>query len=203
MHVMISTPVLLALLVAVISACNAQPDDRVPTDTTSRTATTQTPPPATERLPLLDSGAPALLPRDEADASFRSFRTTTLAALSARDTTYLYSILAADIKNSFGGDDSIAFEHVAVVTANAAVRDEASRAAMPIGRLSHSILKIEDWHNLGQSGAATDSTWARVRLPGGRSAWVRGLDVYSPVSWRAFFVRRNGRWILQLFVAGD
>jgi hypothetical protein len=249
MHVMISAPVLLVLLVAVVSACNAQPEDRVPADTTARAA----PPRATAQLPLVDSGAPTLPPSDEADASFRSFRTTTLAALSARDTAYLYSILAPDIKNSFGGDDSIAgfkriwrmaeggtevwdalsrvlrmggalqgdsafiapyvyafwpdsidaFEHVAVVAANAPVRDEPSQATPPTGRLSHSIVRIEDWQSLGESGVASDSTWARVRLPGGRSGWVRGLDVYSPVSWRAFFARRNGRWILQLFVAGD
>ena len=56
---------------------------------------------------MIDSGAPKLLPRDEANASFREFRTQLLAALSRRDTTFLYGIIAPEIKNSFGGDGGI------------------------------------------------------------------------------------------------
>jgi hypothetical protein len=56
---------------------------------------------------MVDSGAPKLLPRDEANESFREFRNNALRALASRDTTFLYGILAPEIKNSFGGDDSV------------------------------------------------------------------------------------------------
>jgi hypothetical protein len=42
-----------------------------------------------------------------------------------------------------------------------------------------------------------------VKLPDGRSAWLAGRDVYSPVGWRAFFEKRKGHWLMTLFVAGD
>ena len=55
----------------------------------------------------IDSGAPKLLPRDEADESFRRFRGDLLAALGRRDTTFLFGVLAPDIRNSFGDLDSV------------------------------------------------------------------------------------------------
>jgi hypothetical protein len=59
-------------------------------------------------LAAVDSGAPKLLPIDQADPSFRAFRDSLIAALARKDTTFLYGVLAQEIKNSFGGDDSIA-----------------------------------------------------------------------------------------------
>jgi hypothetical protein len=56
---------------------------------------------------MVDSGAPKLLPRDEASESFRRFRSDALRALASRDTTFLYAMLAPEIRNSFGGDDSV------------------------------------------------------------------------------------------------
>ncbi len=57
--------------------------------------------------PAIDSGAPRLLPRDEANESFRRFRTELVEALGRRDTTYLLSILAPEIRNSFGDNFGI------------------------------------------------------------------------------------------------
>jgi hypothetical protein len=62
-------------------------------------------------LPSLSAdSARKMMPLDESaqDTSFARFRTQLLQAIQRRDTTFLYSILAAEIKNSFGGDDSIA-----------------------------------------------------------------------------------------------
>lgn len=59
-------------------------------------------------LPAVDVGAPKLLPVDQADASFRAFRDSTLIALARKDTTFLYGILSPDIRTSFGADGGIA-----------------------------------------------------------------------------------------------
>ena len=58
----------------------------------------------------IPSQARKLYPVDDAvrDPSFFTFRSQLLQALQRRDTTYLYSVMAPQIKNSFGGDDSIA-----------------------------------------------------------------------------------------------
>ena len=50
----------------------------------------------------IDSGAPRLEPRDEANDSFREFRERTLTALARKDTAYLHGIVAPEIRTSFG-----------------------------------------------------------------------------------------------------
>lgn len=51
----------------------------------------------------IDSGAAQLALRDDANASFREFRERTLAALARKDTAYLHSIVAPEIRTNFGG----------------------------------------------------------------------------------------------------
>ena len=59
--------------------------------------------PAPESVSVpIDSAAPRLEPRDDATASFREFRERTLAALARKDTAYLHSIVAPEIRTSFG-----------------------------------------------------------------------------------------------------
>jgi hypothetical protein len=209
---------------------------------------------STPAVAELDSGAPKLEPRDEADASFREFRARTLEALARRDTTYLYGMLAPEIRNTFGDDDGIAgfrrvwhmdnpstsqvwtaltrvlnmggqqptdstftapyvhafwpdsidaFGFVAVTRTAALIHEGPGSDTPARGSASHSMLPIKTWQGLDESGVASDSTWAQVGLPGGATGWMRGVDVYSPVSWRAMFVKRGNRWSMIFFVAGD
>jgi hypothetical protein len=235
-----------AAFVVFVLGCGPAPNGRVVPDSAAVVVSEQL-------LPRVDSNAPKLLPIDQADASFRSFRDSALKALSRRDTSFLYSILTPDIKNSFGGDDSIAgfkriwrmdvpssgvwsalsrvlrmggklaadstfttpyvyafwpdtvdaFDYVAVTASDAPFHAQPNSGSTVMGTLSHAILKLEEWRNLDESGVATDTTWAHLALPDGGTGWVKGVDVYSPIGWRAFFVKRNGRWLMQLFVAGD
>jgi hypothetical protein len=80
--------------VASVVAC-APRDAGGGVDSTRDTATTAVSVP-------IDSGAITLDPRDDANASFKEFRERTLAALARRDTSYLYSIVAPEIRTSFG-----------------------------------------------------------------------------------------------------
>ena len=207
----------------------------------------------TVAVAAVDRGAPLLEPRDEANESFRLFRAEALRKLAARDTTYLYGMLAPEIRNSFGPDDSVshfkriwkmeesrpdvwmalirvltmggqqpadstftapyvyafwpdsidAFEHVAVVGNGVRVQESPGANGREVGRASNSILKFVEWQGMPESGVAADTTWVQVLLPNGTRGWIRGASVYSPVSWRAMFARRDGRWRMLLFVAGD
>ena len=103
---------------------------------------------------------------------------------------------------AFWPDSIDAFGHVAVVD-DAVVREQPDPAARALGTASNSILRFKDWKGLGQGGVAADSTWAQVQLPGGASGWIRGAEVYSPVSWRAMFIKRGDQWLMIFFVAGD
>jgi hypothetical protein len=210
---------------------------------------------ATNGAPVaaIDSGAPLLLPYDDANESFRAFRRQALDALARRDTTFLYSIVAPEIRTSFGsgggvadfkemwkaGDPSSgvwrtltrilqmggklssdtmftapyvfanwpdtldAFEHVAVTTVGAPVFAAPDTTSAVIGTATHSILRVQEWRGLTSIPSNTDSTWARVQLRTVQGGWMRGTDVYSSVGWRAAFLRREGRWIMIFFLAGD
>lgn len=197
-------------------------------------------------------GLPKLQPVDEADASFSAFRSEVLAALQRKDTTYLYRMLAPEIKNSFGGDDSIAgfkrmwqpsspesqvwdalsralsmggkladstfvfpyvyavwpdsidaFEHVAITGENVLAHEDSDEQSPAVATLNRDIVAVEGWHGLGDKGVPTRTSWVQIKLPSGNTAFVNGLSAYSPVSWRGFFQKRSGRWVLTLFVAGD
>ena len=204
-------------------------------------------------LANIDSGAPKLLPRDEASQSFREFRATLLAALARRDTAFLFGILAPVIKNSFGGDDGVdgfrriwemdnpatpvwtaltrvlsmggeqssdtifvapyvyafwpdsidAFEHVVATGASVKVHERPAADARVLGAVNHSILRLREWQGLAAAGVPADSTWANVELPGGVQGWINSRDVYSPVGWRAMFVRHSDHWVMIFLVAGD
>ena len=54
-----------------------------------------------------------------------------------------------------------------------------------------------------ESPVEPDTSWAGVLLPDGRTGWLRADDVHSPVGWRAIFERRDGRWMIVAFIAGD
>lgn len=202
---------------------------------------------------MVDSGAPVLRPRDEANESFQAFRSDALRALAQHDTAFLYRLIAPEIRNTFGGDDGVegfrriwkmdtpgtdvftalmrvltmggqqssdsqfvapyvyafwpdsldAFGHVAVTGDTVRVLEAPLANARVLGAASNSILKFKEWKGMPASGVASDTTWAQVQLPDGSTGWIRGASVYSPVSWRAFFVRRDNRWWMIFFVAGD
>ena len=45
--------------------------------------------------------------------------------------------------------------------------------------------------------------WRRVRLADGRSGYIEEGLLLTPVGYRAIFSRREGRWTLVAFIAGD
>lgn len=101
---MTTHPIRLALISLLTVACGvAEKPPVISADTGSLTP----PPAAPPAGPPVDSGATAFQPVDEADASFRAFRAQLLAALARQDTAFLLSVLAPEIKNTFGGMDSI------------------------------------------------------------------------------------------------
>jgi hypothetical protein len=193
--------------------------------------------------------APQLLPVDDAvrRPDFFSFRARLQVTVAERDVEGLMAIVAADIKNSFGGSDGAdafreawrpaerdsriwrelatvlalggtflddntfvapyvfsrwperydSFEHVALVAANVRIRDAAREDAPVLTSLSFAVLA------LARTKAPDNDAWTAVTLPGGRTGFVASQFARSPIAYRAFFTRRDGRWQLVTFVAGD
>jgi len=89
------------------------------------------------------------------------------------------------------------FEHVAVVAADVRIR-EAPRADAPVvATMSFAILPV------ARSTTGTSDEWTAVQLAPNRTGYVSSRLVRSPIGYRAFFTRENGRWMLSLFLAGD
>lgn len=59
-----------------------------------------------------------------------------------------------------------------------------------------------DWHLLTQLHDAGGG-WIRAALGDGRSGYVRTEEVRGPLDYRAHFRKREGRWQMTSFVAGD
>lgn len=211
--------------------------------------------PAASQIP---SQAHKLMPGDDAakDPSFFTFRSQLMQALLREDTTYLYSILAEDIKNSIGGADGIAgfkrtwgldradsasqsliwemltrvlslggrlrgdvfqapyisalwpeaidpFEFVAILGDKVSVRATPDADAPLVEALSFDIVGFKEWEGLGPKANVTANSWAQIELGDGRTGWVHGRFAYGPTGWRAYFVKRSGRWVLTQFAAGD
>ena len=240
-----------------LCACGGAPDadSPAPADSAAVDSTAPAAPEAPANLPSLSGdSARKFPPMDESaqDTSFTRFRSALLQAIQRKDTTFIYSILAPDIKNGFGGDDSIAgfrrqwhpdssetqlwstlerllrlgavrwgqgfaapyvfakwpqdvdaFENVAIVSDRAVVRAQPSDTAQALGTLSYDLVRVNEWKDFGENGATVPNTWVSIRLPGGRTGWVKGHDAYSGVGWRAAFEKRGGQWKIVYFLAGD
>jgi hypothetical protein len=86
------------------------------------------------------------------------------------------------------------FDHAVVVRPGATAHVTPNAGGQVLAKLSWDILPI-----VSDLGGA----WTEVRLPDGRPAFVRGSDLRSPIDYRAGFERRNGRWLMTMFIAGD
>jgi hypothetical protein len=45
--------------------------------------------------------------------------------------------------------------------------------------------------------------WLSVHLADGSTGYIDERYVRSPISYRAYFERMDGRWVLTMFIAGD
>jgi hypothetical protein len=95
------------------------------------------------------------------------------------------------------------FKHVAITGESVPGLGQPNPTSPPVVTLSNSILPLSGWQGRDENGNMGPNAYALVKLPDGRSVWVSAAHAYSPVGWRAFFEKRNGRWTMITFVAGD
>ncbi|MGZ8998844.1 MAG: SH3 domain-containing protein [Allosphingosinicella sp.] len=65
------------------------------------------------------------------------------------------------------------------------------------------VLANLDWDLVERVEWAGENPWWKVRLADGREGYVRGVDLRSPVDYRAGFERIDGRWQMTVFITGD
>lgn len=93
------------------------------------------------------------------------------------------------------GDEQDPFTTVLAVRPGAAMRSRPEAMSDAIATL--------DWDVLSLISETTPEGWLAVALADGRRGYVRGEDVRSPGDYRAYFARRDGRWRMTAFIAGD
>jgi hypothetical protein len=86
-----------------------------------------------------------------------------------------------------------AYTHAAVVSPNAELRKAPALAAPKLGLLQHDVV---------QTLGPPKNGWVEVRTEDRRSGWLQERDIRSPLDYRAFFERKQGRWKLTAFVNG-
>ncbi len=89
------------------------------------------------------------------------------------------------------------FEALIVIHASAPARAAPDPEAEPLVVLSFDVVRRE-W-----DPPATPDAWTAIRLADDRLAFIRSSSVRSPIDYRAFFERRDGRWRMTIFIAGD
>lgn len=98
-------------------------------------------------------------------------------------------------------DDLDAFEHMVVFGERVNLRDKPSLNSKVITQLSYNVVKVEESTLNGEGWVKGD--WYRVKTLGGKSGWISGDYVRSPIDHRAGFQKKNGQWKMVFFVAGD
>jgi len=89
------------------------------------------------------------------------------------------------------------FEHVAVVGDRVRIRTSPNAEADAAGVTSFEILPV------ARPTAETPEEWTAVALSPTKVGYIASHLVRSPIAYRAFFAKRDGRWQMLMFLAGD
>jgi hypothetical protein len=88
------------------------------------------------------------------------------------------------------------FEHVAVIGDRVVVRRAPRLDAAEVARVGFEVLRR------GRDDRAPEA-WTPVITPDGQPGYISSQYVRSPIDYRAFFTKKNGRWLMVMLLAGD
>lgn len=101
-----------------------------------------------------------------------------------------------------------AFESIVIVGKSVNVRAAPSTSSPVVGTVSNEVLRVDQAAQSGKPEAffkaiETNAGWKAVILPDGKRGYVSSRYAFSPIGYRAAFVKHNGQWQMTLFLAGD
>ena len=91
-------------------------------------------------------------------------------------------------------EDEDLFDKFVVISPAATLRSGPEPGSRPIGKLAWDVVKAVDQSR----GAQT-----KVRLQDGREGWLSSAELYNPAYYRMFLRKRDGKWVIAAFIAGD
>jgi hypothetical protein len=93
------------------------------------------------------------------------------------------------------------FEVGVIVGENVRVRATPQITASVIQNLSFDIVDVPDWQTAKARGEKRN--WVKIKLSDGQTGYVAEEFIRSPIDYRAVFEKKDGRWLMTAFIAGD
>jgi hypothetical protein len=93
--------------------------------------------------------------------------------------------------------------HAAIVEPNIAIRKSPEYGSEILQRVSHKVVKVEDWTTIDRNDNGIDVSWLHVRLSDGTEGYVEKAYVRSPLDYHACFILRHGKWKMTALSSSD
>jgi len=100
-------------------------------------------------------------------------------------------------------EDLDAFEYQVIFDNNVNLRARPDLKAETVAQLSYNVVKVDYQNSVADKNKEGKYLWLKVETLGGKKGFVSAKFVRSPIDYRACFEKKNGRWKMTTFVAGD
>ena len=107
---------------------------------------------------------------------------------------YIFTAFPADLD---------AFEYQMIFGNNVNLRVRPDLKAESIAKLSYNVVRVDYDDSVRNPKKDGDYTWLKIETLGGKKGFVSADYVRSPINYRGCFEKRNGKWKMTLFLAGD
>lgn len=95
-----------------------------------------------------------------------------------------------------------AFDYLAVIASDVRVRSAPSSTAPVVTKVSFEVVQRARTAPKDQTPAPA-ALWEPIQLSSGRIGYMAKQFLRSPIGYRAVFIRRDNRWVMASFIAGD
>jgi len=100
-------------------------------------------------------------------------------------------------------DNLDAFEYQMIFGSNVNLRAQPNLKAKTVALLSYNVVKTDYENSVADKNKEGAYLWLKVETLGGKKGFVNAIYVRSPIDYRACFEKKNGRWKMTTFIAGD
>jgi len=98
-------------------------------------------------------------------------------------------------------DDLDSFTFSVIFGDKVNVRSSADAKSPVVGSLSYNIVEI--LKTIREENNAEKISWYKIKTLGGKTGFVKAEFARSPTDYRAGFEKKNGKWKMTAFIAGD
>ena len=99
--------------------------------------------------------------------------------------------------------DLDAFEYQMIFGSNVNLRAKPDSKSAVITQLSYNVVKVDYENSIKKPKSENDYSWLKVETLGGKKGFVNPEFVRSPIDYRGCFEKKNGKWKMTFFLAGD